>query len=968
MLQWIENKLKGHTRHDDHSVESADLSKNKSGHVIKNSDKAKGYRAHRSLSDEMSIVDWDDEKNAGLLEDGVSLIRFLEIQDISCETLSSDAIIELYQKLVALLSNIVPLEDVNPWTVSIYCQDDMTLKGLKKRLKNYVKPELGDDGFSQHFLNNVMNDHFGLMCKEDGIFVDPMSGLPFRGRSRRLRMAIYRRHKRPIKGFDYRRETFNELDEVTENMIDTLKDKGMKVRTLTGKHVYDWHVRWFNPRPEITDGDVDKLLELFPYPEKKPFGWSILQNAFKSQPVATDDEKGWLFDGLEHRVLVFAELENAPKIGVISRERSINGKRAALIDHFPPGSVYTIQMVFESKQTLEKHLDSIEKSAIGKGGEPGRVKRDVAQARDEIPNGNLLIRTSQAVFFRGEDADDLAKKERKLRTLLRNAGLRVIDTKYNLYPIDTYIRFLPGNYDHTFEKHKMFVSQYLFATDLAALLPFYGRFRGDQLHPLFLFYNRGGEGVIFDPYHDEFKSNNSHVVLFGTSGAGKSVSISYIVMCLLAIIDARVVILEAGGSFDVLTRYLKHHGKKVEYLKFDRNMAIPVNPFMDAYQILDAVETEKEQIKTDLKDKKSAGLEFEIDESGVDKTIVSDHANRQTDEIEAIHTSATEQEKKADEDRDVLNEMALVIRCMITGGDEKEEANMTRADMGRITQTIIETVKRCQSQGKEQVLTEDFIEGFLLAAKADEDNAARFKDFAASMTQFITGDLANFFNSPAKPSIDFDYMHIDLGFLKDKGQESGLNVVAISVLSRVLGIAEANQFGGRPTIFIMDEAHLLFKNQMIAAFATLMAKVSRKIGLWLMPATQNIADLEGLETSKLLSMMENWLCLALSEKEIDLIPKFRTLTKEQRDLLSSVKKYPKVYAEGVLLGENYQGLFRNIPPRIALALAMTEQNEKAERQALCDQFGYTDLEAVEQIAEKLKSYRREIVDDETFDD
>ena len=93
-------------------------------------------------------------------------------------------------------------------------------------MKNYVKPELDDDGFSQHFLNNVMNDHFDLMCKEDGIFVDPMSGLPFRGRSRRLRMAIYRRHKRPIKGFDYRSETFNELDEVTENMIDTLKDKG----------------------------------------------------------------------------------------------------------------------------------------------------------------------------------------------------------------------------------------------------------------------------------------------------------------------------------------------------------------------------------------------------------------------------------------------------------------------------------------------------------------------------------------------------------------------------------------------------------------------------------------------------------------------------------------------------------------------------------------------------------------------
>jgi conjugative transfer ATPase len=950
MFQWLDNKFK-----DDAATAP-----------LRNSDKAKGYQHHRSLTDEMSIIDWNDEKNVGLLEDGVSLIRFLEIKDIACETLSSKALIELYQKLTALLSHIVPLEDANPWTVSIYCQDDMTLKGLKNRLHHYVTPALKTDAFSQHFLHEVMDDHFKLLCQEEGIFIDPMSGLPFRGRSRRLRMAIYRRHKRRLKGFDYRHDTLNELEEVTDNMIDTLKDKGLAVRTLTGKHIYDWFVRWFNPRPEATAGDVDELLALYPYPEKKPFGWSIIQNAFKSQPISV--ERGWKFDGLEHRILVFAELENAPKIGVISRERSINGKRAALIDHFPPGSIYTIQMVFESKQTLEKHLDMIEKSAIGRGGEPGRVKRDVAQARDELPNGNLLIRTSQAIFFRGEDSEDLAKKERKLRTLLRNASLKVINTKYNLYPIDTYIRFLPGNYDHTFEKHKMFVSQYLFATDLAALLPFYGRFRGDQLHPLFLFYNRGGEGVIFDPYHEAFKSNNSHIVLFGTSGAGKSVSISYIVMSLLAIIDARVVILEAGGSFDVLTHYLKHHGKKVEHLKFDRNMAIPMNPFMDAYKILEAVEREKRQIDTAIKNKKSAGLSFKIDKRGADKTIIAEHANQQTDEIENLHKLATEKEKKADEDRDVLNEMALIVRCMITGGEKKEEENITRADMGRITKTIIDTVKRCYTAGKEQVLTEDIIEGFLLAAKDDADNATRFKDFAASMTQFITGELANFFNSPAKPTTDFDYLHIDLGFLKDKGQESGLNVVAISVLSRVLGIAEANQFSNRPTIFIMDEAHLLFKNQMIAAFATLMAKVSRKLGLWLMPATQNIEDLKGMETSKLLSMMENWLCLALSEKEIDLIPQFRSLSQEQRDLLSSVKKYPKVYAEGVLLGENYQGLFRNIPPRIALALAMTEQNEKAERRKLCEQFGYTDLEAVEQIAEKLKSYRREVVEDATFDD
>ena len=936
------------------------------GPYVKNHDKGNAYRTRPSIADQMSIVDWDDDSNIGLLEDGRSLIRFLEVKDISCETLSDIAIIELYQKMVELLSSIVPLEDVNPWSICVYVQDDMTLRGLKKRLLEYVSPELENDKFTRHFIDEIMEEHFKLLSKENGLFVDPMSGLPFRGRSRRIRIGVYRRHKVTIKGFDYRKDSINELDEVTENLIDTLKDKGLSVRTLTGKHIYDWLVRWFNPRPDITNGDVDELLTKFSYPDKKPFGWSIMQNAFKSEPDSVDN--GWKFDGLEHRVLVFSELENAPKVGVISRERSINGKRSALIDHFPPGSIYTIQMVFESRQTLEKHLDMIEKSAIGKGGEPGRVKRDVALARDEIPNGNLLIRTSQAVFFRGESDDDLNKKERKLRLLLRNAGLKVIDTKYMLYPIDTYTRFLPGNYDHSFEKHRMFVSQYLFATDLAALLPFYGRFRGDQLHPLFTFYNRGGEGVIFDPYHDDFKSNNSHIVLFGTSGAGKSVTISYMVMCLLAIYNARVVILEAGGSFDLLSAYLKSFGKKVEYLKFDRASPIAINPFKDAYKILEDIETEKTKIISEINNNDSVREMHKIDVDGVEQQIISEHVNEQSEYLDSITSEASDQEKACDEDRDILNELALIVRCMITGGEDKEEEKITRADMGRITKVIVSATKRCFDAGKPQVLTEDIVSEFIRESERDDTCSEKYKDFAFSMSEFTTGELGKFFNRPAKVNIDFDYLHIDLGFLKEKGNEAALNVVSISLLSRVLGIAEANQFSSRPMVFFKDEVHLLYKFPILVAFSVLMAKVSRKLGLWLAPATQNVADLDGENIKKLLSMMENWFCLSLSQNEINTISKFRNITTEQEHLLGSVKKFPKVYSEAVLLGENYEGLFRNIPPRIALALAMTEQKEKAERRAICEEFGYTDLEAVEHIAEKLKHYRREVVEDAVFDD
>jgi hypothetical protein len=46
-------------------------------------------------------------------------------------------------------------------------------------------------------------------------------------------------------------------------------------------------------------------------------------------------------------------------------------------------------------------------------------------------------------------------------------------------------------------------------------------------------------------------------------------------------------------------------------------------------------------------------------------------------------------------------------------------------------------------------------------------------------------------------------------------------------------------------------------------------------------------------------------------------------------------------------------LFRNVPPRLALALAMTEQAEKAERQRIMKQLGCSEVEAAMHIAEQM---------------
>ena len=132
-----------------------------------------------------------------------------------------------------------------------------------------------------------MRRHFDRMVEDGGMFVDPMSKLPFQGKLRRIRIAVYRRYSEVPK----KKKNTGEVDVVSElnyavdGLISRLQQIGLKVRRMRGEHFYEWMVRFYNPKPELTGGNVDKLLKLFPYPKdsedrRKPFGWSFAQNIF----------------------------------------------------------------------------------------------------------------------------------------------------------------------------------------------------------------------------------------------------------------------------------------------------------------------------------------------------------------------------------------------------------------------------------------------------------------------------------------------------------------------------------------------------------------------------------------------------------------------------------------------------------------------------------------------------------------
>jgi hypothetical protein len=94
------------------------------------------------------------------------------------------------------------------------------------------------------------------------------------------------------------------------------------------------------------------------------------------------------------------------------------------------------------------------------------------------------------------------------------------------------------------------------------------------------------------------------------------------------------------------------------------------------------------------------------------------------------------------------------------------------------------------------------------------------------------------------------------------------------------------------------------------------------------------------------------------------VARFKNLTEAQKDKLLAARKSARKYTEGVILTDNLDPLFRNVPPAIALALAMTEQEEKAERKVIMNENRCSELEAAEIVAQRIKDIRRKHIDAE----
>lgn len=91
--------------------------------------------------------------------------------------------------------------------------------------------------------------------------------------------------------------------------------------------------------------------------------------------------------------------------------------------------------------------------------------------------------------------------------------------------------------------------------------------------------------------------------------------------------------------------------------------------------------------------------------------------------------------------------------------------------------------------------------------------------------------------------------------------------------------------------------------------------------------------------------------------EVNKIARFRELNDAQKALMLSARKESGKFTEGVVLSKSTEVLFRAVPPSLYLAMAMTEPEEKAERFALMQKQGISELDAALAIARKIDLHR-----------
>ncbi|WP_052447980.1 conjugative transfer ATPase [Vibrio rotiferianus] len=885
-------------------IDSLKVYERESSETATDADVKRQYVKKNSFTNLLPYFEFLPEEECFLLDDEKSVAAVCDIYPANSEGVRLDELAKIRDNFQSFLIDTFPQEDKNPWVVEVYQSDILSLSHFSSTIKNYVKSRNANNPVTDEYMP-VMEKHLKDVCKEGGLFLDDtVTGEQWRGSIRVYRLVYYRKYtgkNMPSKG----RTPIEELHEQRQKLESQLNQYGIGTSRVGGRAFFDWMVRWLNPKPSLTNGDVDKLIEMFDYQDDDlPYGHDLAESMMVTPP-SSDREKGiWYFDGMPHKSISVMNLRKAPKIGALSAPKK-NGKHiSSLFDRMPEGTVMSMKVVIKPVDTVDEEIERIRNKVQGDGAKQERARDEADTARSKIANNDPMFPCEVVFYVRGENEVELKKNSVDVISILQTQGLNAIDDEKDPVILDSYIRNLPMNYD--FEKDSFRRrSRLMFSQHIANLMPIFGRGRGTG-NPGIVFFNRGGEPMCFDPLNPDDRAKNAHLLLFGPTGSGKSAQIVGILLYLIAVYNVRIFLVEAGNSFGLLREYLQRTGISTHKVAMSHNGGT-LPPFANALKALELEEKGMSCPKRDVDVLEEVWEEFESNKSA----FLDD---------------------EEEDEKDYLGEMEIVARIIVSGGNKSESDKIRLGDQQIIRECILDAARLVRKKNIEMVLPEH-VAAELLKVSQDQnvpqETRTRFFDYAAAMRLFTQGLAGSIFNRPGELWPDVDFTHVDLKAFTRDNKKAELAVSYMSLLNHVNDIAEREQFGDRETIFLTDESHLITTNALLAPGVVKIAKMWRKLGCWLWMATQNMKDFPD-ESAVMLSLFEWWLCLNLESAEVKEVSRFKDLTKEQAHLLASTRKQNGAYTEGVVMSSKLTELFRAVPPSRTLVYAWSERHEKAK--------------------------------------
>ncbi|MGR3808205.1 conjugative transfer ATPase [Pasteurella testudinis] len=872
-------------------------------------------------------VEFIDDQQVMLLEDGRSLGAVFEIKPNGTEGRSVEYLESIRTQIKDALQDAFDELDNNPWVVQFFCQDDEMAASYRDVLEHYIQPNAKGTVFSDAWLN-LMEKHLNDISKPGGLFVDKMvTNTPWRGQIRRTRMVVYRYVSAKSN------ETLSPLEALNnacERIVNSLQSAGLYIERQAGKQIHEWLLRWFNPAPDMFES-AEHFYQQCSYPEQPtdPNDLMIWEDFSETLLVKSPQTKGeyWLFDEKPHEVVVVDSIRRAPPVGLITGEIKRGDNFNALFDLLPEGTVMSSTMVVYPQDLLERHLATISSKAKGDNVDSVYAKQDCDRVQAFLKEKHKMYHSALAFYVKGEDERDLRAKSRRLRSALLSSGLVPVAEGNEVAPLNSYLRWLPMSFNPQDDRNHLY-TKFNFVQHIANLIPVFGRSTGTG-HPGITYFNRGGAPLDFDPLSKLDRTKNAHTLILGPTGAGKSATLNGKIAQLMAVHRPRLFVIEAGNSFGLMAEYAATLGLTVNKVTLKPGSGVTLPLFADCHRLMN-----------------DPKVKHRLSESAVE----AEEREEQTEEAE----------QEGDDQRDILGEMEITARLMITGGEAKEDERLSRPDKAMIRKAIILAAEKTY-QEKRQTLTQDVRDAFYTISQDEslpEKSRERAYEMGESLGMFCQpGSFeAELFNIEGEAWPDADITLVDLATFAREGYESQLAIAYISLINHINSLGEKYQYSGRPIVNITDEAHIITVNALLARFLTKGSKMWRKLGIWLWLATQNMKDFPK-DAVKLINMLEWWeLLCGVDDYEISEICRFKPLTEEQKTLIRSAKK-DRNYTEGVVLSDKLEALFRVVPPSLYLALAMTEPEEKAERMTLMKKFAISELEAAMHVAARIDKGR-----------